>query len=180
MSTTARSSVRAGLLGLGLLAGAPGRAATVDGTIITNIACATYMGFAGGLGFKVSYCATQTVLVANPCINLYKSSNPTQQSAGGTVTFTLYVVNCSCTVSAWNVTVTDRLPDNMSYNNPPAPAFWNGGSGGTWSPFMSSDNVTYAAGSPPAGQVTPYYLRFVLDRLGPCKSAMAQFTANIL
>jgi uncharacterized repeat protein (TIGR01451 family) len=130
------------------------------------------------MGFRVSYCSTATVLVANPCINLVKLANPTQQSAGGTVTFTLYVVNCSCLVSAWNVTITDRLPDNVNYSQ--NYTTWNGGSGGTWSPFMSSDNVTFAAGSPPAGQITNYYLRFVLDRLGPCKSAMAQYTANIL
>ena len=160
------------------LAGGPARAATVDGTLITNIATATCAGFSVGLGFTVSYTATRTVLVQNPCINLVKTSSPTVQSAGGTVTFTLYVVNCSCVVSAWNVQITDRLPDNVAWSD--NWANWNGGSGGTWSPFTSSDNVTYGAGQPTVGQVTPYYLRFVLDRLGPCKSAMAQFTANIL
>ena len=165
----------------GLAAGGPALAATVDGTLITNIACATFQGFAGPQSFSVSYCATRTVLVQNPCINLVKTSNPTQQSSGGTVTFTLYVVNCSCVVSAWNVQITDRLPDNVSWSD--NWANWNGGSGGTWTPYTSSDNVTYGAGQPTIGQTSvgsPYYLRFVLDRLGPCKSAMAQFTANIL
>lgn len=153
-------------------------AATMEGTLITNIASASMNSSAGAPAFTVSYSSTATVLVRNPCINLVKNSNPTTQTAGGTVTFTLYVVNCSCWVSAHNVIITDRLPDNVNYSD--NYGSWNGGGAGIWTPYSCSDNATWVNSQPVVGQGAPYYLRFVLDWLGPCKSAMAQFTANIL
>jgi len=154
-------------------------AATADGTLITNVACATYMS-ASGQGFTVSYCATQTVYVSSPCIALQKLANPTTQSSGGTVTFTIWTVNCSCTNSAFQINVTDRLPDNMTYSS--NYTNWPGGPG-TWTRFASSDNgaaMAWQLNGPANAQGAPYYLRYVLDLIGPCKSAFVQFTANVL
>lgn len=152
---------------------------TSDGALITNVACATFMS-PGGQGFSVSYCASQYVLVANPCLSLQKLAAPTLQSSGGTVTFTLWTVNCSCSNSAFNITVTDRLPDNMNYTTGATLSNWNGGSLGTWTASWSSSN---AAGSwttgQPLGQGAPYYLRYALDQLGPCKSAYVQFMTTV-
>lgn len=167
----------AALWGLALPPGASA-APTADGTLITNVACATFMA-AGGQGFAVSYCVTAIVRVDSPCIALQKIANPTVQSSGGTVTFTIYVVNCSCTNSAFNITVTDRLPDNMSYSGNYAGVPL--GFGGTFTPYSSSTNANpWASSNPVVGQGAPYYMRYILDFISPCKSAMVTFTANVL
>jgi len=164
-------------MGLLVLTGREAGAMTTDGTLITNVACATFMGASGG-GFSVTYCATVTTRVDNPCIALQKLANPTVQSSGGTVTYTIWVVNCSCANSAFNVTVTDRLPDNVSFlASIPG---WNGGTGGNWWPTNGSNGTTWVAGSPGLGQTATYYLRFVLTMLGPCASAMQSYSVTVL
>ena len=165
-------------VGLLALTGKEAYAMTTDGTLITNVACATYMGASGG-GFSVSYCATIVITLINPCIALQKLANPTVQSSGGTVTYTIWVVNCSCTNSAFNITVTDRLPDNVSYDA--WRGQWNGGSGGTWTASYSPNNASpWTAGNPSAGQTSPFYLRFALNLLGPCASAMETYSVTVL
>ena len=100
--------VGAGLLGVGQKA----CAATSDGTLITNVASATF-STASLNQYFVSYNATATVLVQNPCVTLIKTPDVTVQAAGGSVTYNLWVVNCSPNTSAFNITVTDKLPDNI-------------------------------------------------------------------
>jgi uncharacterized repeat protein (TIGR01451 family) len=128
----------------------------------------------------VSFAATATVLVQNPCVSLRKVPDVTIQAAGGTVTYTLWVVNCSPIMSAFNITVTDKLPDNVAYDQPRGS--WNGGSGGTWASSESATGAvgTFVPGTPPPGQLTPYYLRYVIDLLGPAKSAMIAYSVVIL
>jgi len=157
-------------------------AATADGALITNVACATFSSNqAGTQGFAVSYCATATVLIQNPCVALQKIANPTVQASGGAVTFTLWVVNCSATSSAWNVTVTDRLPDNTEYSNPSFVSWAGLVTPGVWTPsYASTLAAAWANGSPGDGQDAPYYLRFTLDVLGPSRSAFARFSVDIL
>jgi hypothetical protein len=142
-------------VGLLVITGKEAKAMTTDGTLITNVACATYMGASGG-GFSVSYCATATTRVDNPCIALQKQANPTVQSSGGT----------------------DRLPDNVAFGA--SIPGWNGGTGGTWTPSYGANNTTWAAGSPGGGQTSPYYLRFALNLLGPCASAMQSYSVTVL
>ena len=167
------------LAALGLLAtmGREASAMTADGTLVTNVACATYSS-ASGAGFAVSYCATAILNIQNPCLALQKVANPTAQASGGLVTYTIWVVNCSCTGSAFNINVTDRLPDNVIMGS--NLAGWNGGSGGAWFASSGSNNTTWAVNAPLAGQGTPYYLRYALDQLGPCRSAYAAFTVSVL
>jgi len=154
-------------------------AATADGTLVTNVATATF-ATASTMGFAVSYGASAYVLIANPCVSLLKVPNVTVQSAGGTVTYTLWVVNCSPTTSAFNVTVTDKLPDNVAYDA--ARGNWNGGSWGTLSTWTSATGVptAYANVPPAAGQVTPFYMRYLLDQLGPNRSAFLSYSVVIL
>jgi len=158
-------------------------AATADGTLITNVACATFSANpAGTAGYAVSYCATATVLIRNPCIALQKIANPTAQASGGDVTFTLWVVNCSPTSSAWNILVTDRMPDNTAYENPSFVSWPGNATPGVWQANYSSNNTTWSAlgTQPGAAQGAPYYLRYTLDILGPGKSAFASFQVTIL
>ena len=167
------------LAGLSLLAfGGNAVATTSDGALITNIACATYMS-SGGAGFAVSYCVTATVLVGNPGIALQKIATPTMQASGGIVRFMIWLINTSPLSSAFNITVTDRLPDNMEMLSS-AYTSWNGGSGGTFTASNSSNNTTWTANLPGAGQDAPYYLRWVLDILGPNRSAFVTFDAVVL
>ena len=163
----------------GLLAATNVRAATADGVMITNTVMATF-GSPGGVGFTVSYCATRPVQVQNPCVSLLKTSNPTAVAAGGTMTYTLWVVNCSPFASAFNLAVADRLPENVAYD-----AFRGGWAGagapvGTWSQQSGSNGSTWAGSLPLAGQTTPYFLRFALNMLGPNRSAMQTFSVTVL
>jgi hypothetical protein len=56
---------------------------------------------------------------------------------------------------------------------------WGGGASGTWYPSGSSDGVNWAPGAPSEGQGAPYYLRFVLDVLGPASGYVA-YTVTLL
>jgi uncharacterized repeat protein (TIGR01451 family) len=168
-----------GMILVGLVMPRAASATTADGTLITNVATATF-ATASLNGFGVSYGASAYVIVANPCVAIMKVPDVTTQSAGSKVTYTLWIANCSPTSSAFNITITDKLPDNVSYDA--ARGSWNGGSGGTWT---SSESVngsvgSYVTGTPTAGQTTPYYLRYVLDLLGPAKSAMLAYSVVIL
>jgi len=165
------------LAGCGL-AGRAG-ATTADGTLVTNVATATFAAPYPG-AFAVSYASTATVLIANPCINLQKTVTPSIQAAGGTLTFRLWVINCSPYASAFNVSVIDKIPDNVAFTTPMASAgSWTNGPG-AWAGYGSLLGTAWAAGEPLAGQVTPYYLRYILSLLGPNKSAYVQYGVNIL
>jgi uncharacterized repeat protein (TIGR01451 family) len=155
-------------------------ATTADGTMITNVATATFATPSLAGPYAVSYNASAYVMVQNPCIGIRKDPNVTTQSAGGTVTYTLWVVNCSPVTSAFNITVTDKLPDNVTFDS--QRGNWNGGSGGTWVPSTSPNgSAPWANGAyPPVGQTTPFYMRFVLDQLGPTKSAMIAYSVVVL
>jgi len=161
------------------LAGRAG-ATTSDGAIVTNVASATFNAQYPG-AFVVSYASTATVLVANPCITLRKDVSPSVQAAVGTLTFRLWVVNCSPYASAFNVSIIDKLPDNVGFNTDiVATGSWSPSGLGVWSQYESLNGTAWAAGAPPVGQVTPYYLRFILSLLGPGKSAYVQYGVNIL
>ena len=169
------------LISCALLALASGRgvASTSDGSLITNIASATFQVVSGGAvvvaGYTVSYAATRTVLIQDPCLLLRKAANPTQQVPGSSVTFTVCIVNCSLTGSAFGVTITDQLPTNMTYLAP-SYSSW----GGLWVNSSSPDQVTWTAGEAPNGQAAPFYLRWVLPGvLGIGKSACITYAASV-
>ena len=165
---------------VGLLVAGRTHATTSDGAIVTNVASATFNAVYAG-AFAVSYASTATVLIANPCINLRKDVSPSVQAAGGTLTFRLWVVNCSPYASAFNVSIIDKIPDNVGYNTDiVATGSWSPSGLGVWSQYESTNGTAWAAGPPPVGQVTPYYLRFILSLLGPGKSAYVQYGVNIL
>jgi len=163
-----------------LLAGPGAWGATTDGSLLTNVVSATFSSNpAGAVLFTVSYSATVTVMVRNPAILLTKLSTPTTQSAGGEITFRVWAANTSLYSSAFDVVVTDRLPDNMEYVGASFGSWTNGT--GTWSPEYSNLYAgPYTAGQPGNGQDAPYYLRWTLNWLGPGKSGFIEFKARIL
>jgi uncharacterized repeat protein (TIGR01451 family) len=191
------------VLGLALLTPCAARAMTADGALITNVAYATLYwgagggshygtGVQGGLGgnvgpqsFSTTYSITSNVLVSCPRIGIQKMATPTQQSSGSVVSFTICLVNNSLLASAWGLVITDKLPDNMSYVNPSAGFFpaspivgWQGAP-----PYMKSDTVltgAYAGGEPANGAVNPLFLRWVLNPLGPGRSACVYYAARVL
>jgi hypothetical protein len=95
--------------------------------------------------------------------------------------FVLCVINNSQTTSAFNMVVTDKLPDNMSYVNPslawwpaaPAPvASWAAGMAGPWTGVADFPN----------GQLNPFYMRWTFPLIGPGpgRSACVAYTVRVL
>ncbi|MEK7474012.1 MAG: hypothetical protein AAB152_00120 [Candidatus Coatesbacteria bacterium] len=156
-----------------------GRAATAWGTVITNVATITMSsGAPDFVGYQLPYNMTCTVpIMPASSIRVLKYVVPAIESPGGTLTYTIWYVNRSASASSFNIVATDALPANVAYDL--GRGSWNGGSGGTWASLYSSNNVTYAGGQPAAGQSEPCYLRFVLDWLGPAKSALISYSVTI-
>ena len=156
-------------------------AGTAEGTLITNVACATYGAVQPNCDFVVSYCVTASVLVANPLIAANKSSNPTIECSGGTITFCIYVRNNSAYTSAFNILVSDILPQNISYING-GQANWAGGTAGAAITIGSGSFIPFTTAwvEAPAAQTSNYYLRWNISIMGPGKSALVCWKGNIL
>lgn len=155
-----------------------GWAASSDGSLITNAVTATFCGSGGETaGFAMSFVVTSTVVVADPAMRVTKTVLPTQISSGGSLTYTITVLNGSQSHTAFSVTANDRLPDNTQYGGP-GPVW--GGPTGAWSTGHSVDGLTYFPGATTAGQGNPWYLQWILTNLGPGASAWVQYTAKVL
>lgn len=183
--------VGVGLLAGGLLlsAGRAEAAATVCGTIITNVATATMTsGFPDYVLYEVSYNATCTVSVScPPVVALRKFANggyTTECAAGCTVTFSICIENQTVD-TIWGITVTDKLPDNMTFvDEGVGPKF------DQTAPNLGAPVVVNAStvgglpagnlGAPGFGQGAPYYLRWTYNGIGPAKSACSVYRARIL
>lgn len=171
------------VLAAGILALTAGgaRCATSDGTIITNIASATFQGAGNPRGFVVTYSATATVLVQNPRIMLFKTASPTMQAPGGDVTFRVCVRNMSADVSAFNVTVTDQIPAGFEFQAGGAfaanPGIWPN----TWV-VTNANGVAgpWNAGWPTVGQEPAWFMRWTLPVVGQNSSGCVEFTARVL
>ena len=175
---------------LALAAGRASAAATVCGTLITNVASA---GMSSGppafVQYEVSYNATTTVLVlCAPVVQLRKFANGgflTEGSAGATVTFSICVENQTAD-TVWAISVTDKLPDNMTFVD------WGvGGAYDLTAPNLGATRQVSAATvagltaavdnvAPPAGQGVNFYMRWTYPGVGPQKSACVVYRARIL
>ena len=167
-----------------------GSAATSEGSLITNLACATYtLSLGSGPMVTISYCATSIIQVATPCLMLRKSGNTTLQAAGGTVTFCITFSNCSTWASAMNVVITDVKPDNTRFINtlPGCAVYepegsivttaWSSNGGAAWSP----GGAGYAGYPLPPVETWPnLILKWTVDALGPGKSGYVCYTVSIL
>src|ERR1044071_4918109 len=101
-----------------------------DGALITNVVSATFGGMGGPtLMYTVSYNATSNVLISCPAVMLSKQATPTVQASGSVVVFQIWISNASMQASAFNVEITDMIPDNMTYVNP-SESVWAGGATG--------------------------------------------------
>ncbi len=159
-------------------------ALTADGALMTNSAWATFSGSAGkDVWYRTSYLASASVLVCNPIVAFVKTATPSMAAPSNTVTFTMCAVNSSITTSAFNLVLTDRLPDNMAYIPPvsymPAAGVFTATYAtvltGTWTagePGVGANNVPLA----PAA----YYLRWVANVTGPGKSSCVYYRVTVL
>jgi uncharacterized repeat protein (TIGR01451 family) len=158
-----------------------GLAATAEGALLTNVACAT-LSSAERTPWEVSYCATAKVLVVVPSIQLTKRATPSMECSGATVTFCIYAINTSPYTSAFNISLDDVLSSMMVYVS--GQDVWNGTTAGTTVTKGRGRNdflVTYDWTSEPGnGQVAPYNVRWLINWLGPNKSAMMCFKMRIL
>jgi len=158
------------------LLGSPAGAFLDTGTLLTNSASATYMG--GGQGTSVTYSATAKILVANPAVFLWKDCNPTVvTTVGGFVTCVLSFSNGGAN-TAFNVTIWDRLPNGGGVWFQSVTSSWSGA--GLPVASWSGNNTTWAAGAPPAGQVSPtsIFLHWVVPSLGIGVSGMITFVVS--
>lgn len=166
-----------GVMGLVVAGGA--RGATADGVLITNCVSASF-SVPGNFRFWVSYCATGTVLVQNPCMQMVKYAMPAMQAVGGTVTYQVYVRNCSLTLTSYNVTVEDVFPANMGYVNP---SYLSVAWGGTPTVTPGYNNGSWNAGEPANGSTsgTVTKLRWVITpSMAPTASVMVEFRMTVL
>ncbi|MEK7477642.1 MAG: hypothetical protein AAB152_18640 [Candidatus Coatesbacteria bacterium] len=159
---------------------AQSRAATADGTLITNLASFTYR-LNSGMMVTLSYGATATVMVARPAVLLQRVLTPTIQSAGGTLTFRITMSNASSYASAFAVTATETMPGNVKFAGG-AETYALDPPGGTITPAWSTNaGANWTSGSYPAtGQAGPLQLRWSADILGPKATGVMTYTVSIL
>ena len=168
-------------LGLGLCVGMRAEAATADGTLITNVASATYK-MTSGTGQTISYGATVTVMVATPSVMLRKVASPTLQASGGTVTFCISYSNSGGRASAFDVTITDAMPDNMKFIAGAGNADWgtSDGDGVVYAVWSTNGGGGWTAGTPANAQGGPVLLRWTIDVLSPKASGMVCYTVSVM
>jgi uncharacterized repeat protein (TIGR01451 family) len=161
------------------LACAPRRAAATvaDGTLITNMATATFYADDQGQSYSVSYGATCNVLIAGPDVQFMKTASPTVACSGSTVTFCITAVNNSPIASAFNLVLKDVFPNEWYYVN--GQTSWST-SGTINVGYLNTFETIYTAGEPPTGQALPFRLAWGIPVMGPKKSAMVCFKATVL
>ena len=170
------------LLALAILVvwGGSARAFLETGTLLTNAASATYTG--GNQGTSVTYSATAKILIANPAMFLWKAATPTVVgTSGGLTTYVICFSNGGAN-TAWNVTITDRLPNNTFWDA--INSSWVSGSTLTTTHNLSDPPVNpWVANEPPAGQgstnTTPVFLRWVAGSVGVGRSGCITFTLSV-
>ena len=120
------------------------------------------------------------VIVANPVAVLWKTASTTVQAPGGTVTFCVSFDNQSDCASAFNVVITDKVPDNMTFKaielfNEP----WDGRIFPTWGNALAGP---WTAGNPPTGQgpIGSLYLRWSVPMQGMWCSGIVCYTVTVL
>ncbi len=169
------------VFGLVALVAVPARATTSEGSLITNLASATFKDKTGVMR-EISYGATSWVLVATPSVMLLKVVSPTIAVSGGTVTFCITFSNASALTSAVNVVISDKVPDNVRFANALTE---NDPVGGNITPAWSTDNIAWSLAWPPGygqGPATPassVFLRWTTDVMGPRQSAIVCYSVTI-
>jgi len=169
------------LVALGIWCGRA-EGSTADGVLITNLAWATYKTTSGLLQ-NISYSATVNVFVATPVVMLKKTASATMQVSGGTVTFCISYSNSGGIATAFNLVITDAMPDNMRFVSGTGNYFNDTADG--WSmttPSWSTDGGTnWTSGSYPAmAQGTPLSLRWTVDIVPPKQTGFVCYTVSVL
>lgn len=177
------SAAPGGIIGLLMVMwGGMAMGAATDGTLITNVACATFGTAADSCNLSASYCVTVTVLVTNPNIQISKAASPSLECSGATVTFCIWVANTSAMCSAFVVHVIDNIPNSMSYVS--GQSTWVAGTAGAtltqgYGNIGAFPTLVWT-GEPSTGQTAPYAVRWIVSMIGPGKSAMLCWKGQIL
>jgi hypothetical protein len=184
-----------GAAALLLAGGREAGATTVDGTMVTNVACATYNSISG-IRYNVSYCATATFMVISPCVDMWKwvddgaawhewpaAGSGTwipMQASGCDVTYAIGIWECSDWTSSFNFTITDQVPINSAFATDVDE--FNGNMGVNWThSFNYNGAPPWNNGTPNGGQGGPLYLRWVLrGPFGLDRSAYVRYAVRIL
>lgn len=165
------------------LAGQVARAATTDGTLLTNIASASFSTMPNNsIGFNVSYMGSAYVLVMVPGLAVSKQASPTVSTSGNDVTFTIWAVNTSVSSSAWGVVITDKLPDNTLWDSATFTNWWNPSGGvpaGWFLSWSTNAGASWTAGVPTVGQGVPLWLKFTTTVLSPGFSGFVSYNAKV-
>jgi uncharacterized repeat protein (TIGR01451 family) len=175
------------LFAVAVLISGGAKATTISGTIITNVATASYYGgpYPTPVSYSASYATSAYVLVAGPDIQLLKSTDPTIACSGGTVTFCVWARNNSAYTSAFNVILEDKFPVGFSYIAgqelwPVANIMIGYMTTAGVCPPSCADNW---GDEPPTGQDAiggGLWLKWTVDELGPNRSAMMCFKMILL
>lgn len=175
------------LLAAVVLYGGSAGAMVSEGTLLTNQACASFRAADNTVMEAVTYCATQNVIVFNPSLALRKTSAPTMQCSGGTVTFCIYVINTSTGSSAFNIIVEDIMPGDgagmgMAFVGRVAGDNWNPGGATIVNGYRTTDVIPIRVwnADPAIGTVGTYYLRWAVSMVGPGRSMAVCFKATVL
>lgn len=178
----------AGLLALSR----PVDAMTAEGTLITGVVSVTHM-LDTGVGYALTYCATSTILVGNPNIVIQRNSSPSLYGPGGTVTFQMVALNTSGLMTAFNVIVSDLMPNSLAYVLG-GQQVWPGTTGGaTVLPGFRMASIPFIScwfgnvggpcqinGEPLNGQAGPYYIRWAVNLIPPGRSVFLSYRAVVL
>ena len=97
------------------------------------------------------------------------------------MTYTVGIWECGGWQSSFNVTLTDKLPDNTMFvqnlsdmSSSKNPWNWTG----MYSYYTTGPN--WVPGAMPYGQTGPAYLRWVMRLLGPWTSAYVMYSVKVL
>jgi uncharacterized repeat protein (TIGR01451 family) len=174
---------------ISVVAGRPARveAATACGTMITNAASISLSsGYPDFVAYQMTYSITAVLTVlCPPSVKLVRRVWPEMEAAGGTMTFSVCVVN-DLLETIWGITVTDRLPDNVTFGGPGFGDYdtTNGGQfilgGALTNSNASAMAGPWSTGLPAVGQAAPSYLRWVVGAVGPAKSACLTYIVRVI
>ena len=172
-------------------------AALTSGQLLTNFASATF-NLPGGANVKgeeqpgtnnvnVPNSATAWVLITDQpqlCLTLRKDAISTtgapmaSQYPGSVVCFQVSFSNCGG-FSGFSVMITDTMPGNVTRAIPFAGSFWTVGAGATVQPTWSSSLGGPWYGNADAGQLSPHYMRWLINRVGMHKTGYIRYCVTI-
>jgi uncharacterized repeat protein (TIGR01451 family) len=113
---------------------------------------------------------------------LKKTASPTMQASGGVVTFCITYSNSGAWASAFDVTITDVMPDNMKFiAGGNTDGGTSDGAGTVYGAWSTNGGTNWTSGTwPNNGQAGPVSLRWQVDVLSPKASGFVCYTVSVM